>query len=332
MNSELTRTQRAAIVLISMGPDAAVSVAERLQEPALRSIKQALDDLRHVPRHDLVNVISSFLQELEGRKGGLMGGSGRSMALLSEAIGQGAVSTLESPKIAEVHGSPWPKVAEIDADTLADFLQSQATPIAALILENLPSDKAGEVMGLLPDELALSLVSSLTEPATPSPAVLKAAESMIQFELLDKNKSGNDDPQLAFLGEVLGTLPRAKREAALGHIEAQDTDKAVKLRQAILSLEDLPDRLPSQAVQTLFRAIEKSSLLIGLQAGQKVAPESVDYLLANISQRMADNYKEEIAQLPPLTDRASDKAIASLVGSVLKLARAGEITLISQDK
>jgi flagellar motor switch protein FliG len=332
MISDLSPTQRAAIVLISMGPDAAVSVADRLQESALRSIKQALDDLRHVPRPVLLNVISSFLQELEGRKGGLTGGSDRSMALLSEAIGPGALSTLEARKVTEEHASPWLRLAEIDADTLAEFLHRQAIPIAALIIEKLPSDKAGEVMGLLPDEFTLSVVSSLTNASTPSPAIMKAVESMIQFELLDKNKTGNDDPQLAFLGEVLGTLPRAKREAALSHIEAQDEDKAVHLRQAILSFEDLPDRLPSQAVQTLFRSIEKSSLLIGLQAGQKVAPESVDFLLANISQRMAENYKEEIAQLPPLTERASDKAIAGLVGSVLKLARAGEVTLISEVK
>jgi len=139
------------------------------------------------------------------------------------------------------------------------------------------------------------------------------------------------DPRLEEVGEILGSLPRSLRDAALKKLDEADIDRASAVRKALLSLEDIPHRLPTRGVQTVFREVEPEILLAGLAAASQDVPEASDFLLGNISQRMADQYRDNMANLSLDTQRERDKAIGALLREFLSLSRRGQITLIERD-
>jgi len=53
-----------------------------------------------------------------------------------------------------------------------------------------------------------------------------------------------------------------------------------------------------------------------------------EYLYANISQRMAGQFKEQVEELPDLSDKQADKAISGLMVFIGQLEKQGRVTLI----
>jgi len=98
----------------------------------------------------------------------------------------------------------------------------------------------------------------------------------------------------------------------------------------MLIIDDLPSRLPPTAINIVFKELPKDKLLAALKAGKEQSPTAVEFLLANISQRMADQYREEIEELPELSEKAGDKAVTVMMGLISKLDRDGRIKLLKK--
>lgn len=334
----LTPEQQAAVVLVSLEPDAAQPIADRLGPIGVQRVKTVLNGLAHVPREDLLAAFAVFLTELDTRVGGLQGGRGRAMSLLKSALGNGFESSMsfgadvqDAEMVTSVQ-TIWEKFANLEPQVISDYIAAQAPALGALMLDNLPRPKMAEVLSDLDDEKSVNLIAYLASDKQPRDAAVRAAEMMIEADLLTGTPDLSKDPRLEAVGEVLGTLPRGLREAALKRLDDADIDRAAAVRKALLSLDDIPTRLPTRGVQTIFREIEASILLPGLAAATQDAPEAADFLLGNISQRMADQYRENMAEIELKDRAASDKAVGALLREILSLNRRGMITLTEKPK
>lgn len=335
LNITLTPEQQAAVVLVSLTPEAAQPIADRLGPEGLRRVKSTLDGLSHVPRKDLLSAFAVFLTELDSRIGGLQGGKGRALTLLESALGPDVTQALSGPKQAEspaVSTMPddvWGQFSKLETSVIVEYVGKQAPPLGALMIGKLPSPQMAEILSELEEGQSVELISCLAKDIQPSDAALKTAEAMIEAELLNGAPDLSKDPRLEEVGEILGSLPRGLRTAALQKLEEADIDRAAAVRKALLSLEDIPERLPTRGVQTIFREVEPSILMSGLAAAQQDVPEAAEFLLGNISQRMADQYRENMAEVKLESQSDSDKAIGALLREILSLSRRGQITLLA---
>jgi flagellar motor switch protein FliG len=123
-------------------------------------------------------------------------------------------------------------------------------------------------------------------------------------------------------------LPRELRDAALTRLEAEDEVRAAAIRSTLLRIEDLPLRLPTKSVQAVFREVGRDILIKGLSAIGSTTPDVSTFLLGNIAQRMADQFREDIAALPEMDDGEKDRATGALVREILGLSRRGTLTLV----
>ena len=336
LNLTLTPEQQAAVILVSLSPEAAQPIADRLGTQGLRRVKSTLDGLSHVPRKELLSAFAVFLTELNSRIGGLQGGKNRAFSLLETALGPDlakSLTTTTQSKDSELSASPetvWEKFAKLETPAIVAYVEAQAAPLGALMIGQLPSSKMAEILSEVEEAKSVDLIACLAKDAQPSDMALRTAEVMIQSNLLNGAPDLSKDPRLEEVGEILGSLPRTLREAALKKLDDADVDRADAVRKALLSLEDIPERLPTRGVQTIFREIEPETLLAGLSAASLDVPEASDFLLGNISQRMADQYRETMADVKLETQGERDKAIGALLREILSLSRRGQITLIER--
>ena len=84
----------------------------------------------------------------------------------------------------------------------------------------------------------------------------------------------------------------------------------------------------------VIRILDQSVLITALTAAQ-AQPDlevSAEFLLANMSQRMAQGLREEILGRGKIKEKDADEAMGAVIIAIRQLESAGEITLITDDE
>jgi len=337
LHAPLTPPQKAAIILVSMGQDYAAPIIEKLEDNHLRSFIRALEQLPEVPRKDLLAAIADFITILERRKDSFRAGPDRARGIAEDLLNSERVSrllgTVPEPTKAKSFSedSVWGRLNQRSAESIADFVLTQRIEIATLILSELPTEKAGDVLSEIPEEQSIPYIARLSDTQMIAPHAKAAVAELVEQEFLTSaSKGGAGGAAIEFVSGLLSALSKDKRNLVMEGLDKTDPEKAQKIRAGMLVFEDLATRLPPTAVQIIFKEVEKSTLLTALKAGGDDSPASVEFLFGNISQRMAEQMKEEIADMKPLTGKEGDKALSELMGFVSRLEKSDRITLLAK--
>jgi flagellar motor switch protein FliG len=141
-----------------------------------------------------------------------------------------------------------------------------------------------------------------------------------------------DRPPVERVGAILNQSPSATRDDVLEGLDAEDADFAGLVRKAIFTFAHIPERLEQRDVPRVLRAVDQAVLVTALAAGQRSQPETTQFLLSNMSQRMADNLREEMAGLGRIREKDAELAMAAVVNAIRSVESAGEITLKTEDE
>lgn len=333
MPHNLTGPQKAAVIIALLGADKAGPIVEKIEDKHLRNFMTAFEQLRQVPRDVMLGAVADFITGLNARRGGLRGGA--------EAARELAESLFEEGKAARLFGAPppppspktstdtiWGLIKERKITDIAEYLATQRGEVVSIILSQFSTDAVGEILSELPENIALSCVAQMSRDNDISQSTIDAVAEMVQLEFLSEAQDAAKQDSIGFVSEVMGILPRERRDIMLEALEKSNPEQAELIRNGMMTFQDLPSRLPTTAIPILFRDFDAEKLLNALKAGGEQDPATTDFLLANISQRMAGQYKEQLEELTGLSQKEGDSAISSLMGFISKLEKDGRITLI----
>jgi flagellar motor switch protein FliG len=329
----LTSRQKAAVILVTLGPDAGKNIIDKIDDIHLKNFISALESLREVPRETLLAAIADFIILLEKKKGVFRAGPKRAHAIASELLDSERVGRLldTRPKTNDF-GDPtqkiWEDFSKKPIESIADFIRQQRLEVGGIIMRELPVAIAGEVLNELNDDLSVTYVSELSKDSSATAQARKAVAELIKVEFLTSGEaSGEKSEAIGYVANLLSAVSRNKRVNLLTKLDKSNADQARKIRNQMLTYEDLAVRLPPSAAAIIFKEMDKSILLEALQAGAKFAPDTNEFLLANISQRMADGIREEVAELPESSQKDGEKAVSKLMNFVGRLEAQKRITL-----
>lgn len=328
----LSLPQRAAIILVSMGPEFAAPIAEKLSDAHLRKFVEALKQLHEVPRSDMLAVVADFVVKMNGRKNTMMAGPERAMEMAEKVLDTDRLKRLTltsaTPVSTGMESDVCGALAAKPVEQIIEFLLAQKNEISAFIISKLPTGLAGEILSTVSDDMSVTYVKILSEDRVVAPFAQRAIEKLIRKKCLDVEVESTNDAAITYTAELLSMVSKGKRDKLMDDLEATDKDRAKAIRKSMLTFEDLPIRLPTTAIQIIFKDYPKEDLMLALKAGETESAECVEFLFANISQRMAERMKEEIEELPDLTDTESDKAINGFMSFVTGLERSEKIVLV----
>jgi flagellar motor switch protein FliG len=83
-------------------------------------------------------------------------------------------------------------------------------------------------------------------------------------------------------------------------------------------------------VPGVLRAVAQPDLVTALRFasdGDAPSQAAAEHLLANLSKRMAEGLREEMAELPTVKQKAGEEAQNAVIAAIRTLQDAGEITL-----
>ncbi len=328
-----TQAHKAAVILAALNPETASAIVQEISDAHLRAFAIAFADLKAVPAPLLHAVAQEFIAEVERSTSELAGGVAEAKRMLEQLAEADRVNRI----LSELHGggsqSVWTRLASTRPELLVPYLMTQRLPIAAAILARLPFDHAAAILSAADPEFSHRLLSELSRGRPPAAEVFDAIASAIEEEFLKPlANTPSTDGVNEIVGEIINFLPSAKRDAFLSHLDAEDATIGAAVRKSVLTFADLHVRLPEAGAAALLRAVEKEALLAALKYGRSNAGETVDFLLANVSKRMAEQYAGEMAGMPDLSEEEGEAAQRLMMKVVRELAKAGEIKLAPPPK
>ena len=133
------------------------------------------------------------------------------------------------------------------------------------------------------------------------------------------------------MAEVIRQM-RTERGAAtfwqmLEFIAAESPEVLNDVKAFILTFKDIPERVPANAIAKVVREVEVDVFLKAAKYGKQNAPEAVEFIFKNISQRMGQQYEEQMGEMKPFTLAEAEAAQAQIMTALRRLVAAGEFEL-----
>ena len=120
----------------------------------------------------------------------------------------------------------------------------------------------------------------------------------------------------------------------LAGLEAEDAAFAAEVRKAIFTFVHLPARVVARDVPKIIRLVDQPVLITALTGAQANGEQAAaaEFLLANMSQRMAQTLREDMAARGKVKDKEGEAAMSAVITAVRQLEAAGELVLNSEEE
>ena len=332
----ITASQRAAVIIALLGEAAAKPIVEKLDDAALTKVVTALENISMLAREELVEIVIDFLTQLRQNAGSMRGGAIKAREVMSGIVDANRLNLLygnaPQPSNSSVQetGDVWTRLRKREPRLIADYVSRLSPNIIAMILRKLDAGMASNILCLLPDDKVSPTLGQMVESPKIDPSIDSVIERMIEIEFLNNKEevAESGDEYLETIGEVLSLIPDSKRDSLVSFLRSQHETKLPIIQKGLFTIEALPDILPRNSVPVVFKEIDQA-VLIKLLASLGDSYSAVsDYLLGNISTRMADSLRDEIKDVPQVSREVADELQREFLTSLMDLKRRGLINMV----
>jgi flagellar motor switch protein FliG len=323
---KISGIERAAIVLMSLGPDSATDLWGSLDDDELRQISIAMSRLGKVDTEIVEKLLAEFVWEL-GRAGAVVGNVDNTERILAQFLPPERVVGIMEEIRGPAGRNMWEKLSNVQEEVLANYLKNEYPQTIAVVLSKVTPDHASRVLSIFPEELALDVVHRMLRMESIQKDILDKIEQTLRVEFMANLSQTRRRDSHELIAEIFNNFDRQTEARFLTALEEQNRDAAERIKHLMFTFEDL-GRLDNAAVQTLLRSFENDKLAIAL----KGANDSMrDFFFANLSQRAAKNLKEDMEVMGPVRLRDVDEAQSAMVNLAKDLAARGEIQIAKKN-
>ena len=151
-NDKITGLQKAAVLLISLGPERAASIFKYLKEEEIEDLTLEIANTRNVMPQVKESVMDEFYQVCLAQQYISEGGVGYASDLLENALGADKAAEIMNRLTASIQVKPFEFVRKTDAAQLLSFIQDEHPQTISLILSYLSPGQSSQILSALPPE------------------------------------------------------------------------------------------------------------------------------------------------------------------------------------
>jgi flagellar motor switch protein FliG len=330
----LTPRQKAAVIVRYLLTERASLPLASLPEHMQAALAEQMGRMRLIDRNTLDEVLAEFLGELESVGLAFPGGIEGALSMMDGHISQSAASRLRRMSSASSKIDPWERITALPTDSLLPILTDEAVEVGAVMLSKLPVAKAAELLGRLPGERARRVAYAVSMTGKVDPETVRRIGTALLAELDNQPPRAFDTGPVERVGAILNVSGALTRDEVLQGLEAEDAAFAAEVRRAIFTFVHIPDRLAPRDAPKITRLVDQPVLVTALSAAMAKPglAEAAEFLLANISQRLAQGLREEMEARGKVKDKDGEEAMAAIVIAIRTLEAAGELTLIRAEE
>lgn len=320
----LSGKQKAAILLISLGPDVSANIYKHLNEDEIEKLTLEISGIKKVESMAKEEIVEEFHNIAVAQDYISQGGIGYAKTILEKALGNEQASIIINRLTSSLQVRPFDFARKADPAQILNFIQNEHPQTIALILSYLDPAQAGQILSELPQEIQADIAKRIAVMDSTSPEIINEVEQILEKKLSatvtrDYTHTGGIESVV----EVLNGVDRSTERTILDALEIQDPELAEEIKKRMFVFEDIVT-LDNRAIQRVIRDCENEDLLLSL----KISSEEVkEIIFKNMSQRMVESFKEEMEFMGPVRLRDVEEAQSRIVGVIRRLEDAGEIII-----
>ncbi|WP_164853334.1 flagellar motor switch protein FliG [Peribacillus asahii] len=321
---ELTGRQKAAILLISLGPDVSASVYKHLSEEEIERLTLEISSVRKVDSKEKEEVLEEFHNIALAQDYISQGGIGYAKQVLEKALGEDQAAAIINRLTSSLQVRPFDFARKAEPGQILNFIQNEHPQTIALILSYLEATQAGQILSELPQEMQADVARRIALMDSTSPEVINEVEQILERKLSatvtqDYTQTGGVEAVV----DVLNGVDRSTERTILDALEIQDPELAEEIKKRMFVFEDIVT-LDGRAIQRVIRESDNEDLKLAL----KVASEEVkEIVFRNMSKRMVETFQEEMEYMGPVRLRDVEEAQSRIVAVIRRLEEAGEVVI-----
>ncbi|ENH98241.1 flagellar motor switch protein G [Gracilibacillus halophilus YIM-C55.5] len=321
---QLTGKQKAAILLISLGPDVSAQVYKHLTPEEIEKLTLEISSVKKVENDQRDEILEQFHEIAMAQDYISQGGISYAKTVLEKALGENKAGDILNRLTSSLQVKPFDFARKADPSQIINFIQNEHPQTIALVLSYLDSEQSAQILSELPQELQADIAKRIAVMDSTSPEIIAEVEQILERKLSttvtqDYTQTGG----IQSVVEVLNDVDRSTERTILDTLEIDDPELAEEIRKRMFVFEDIV-ALDNRAIQRVIREVENEDLQMAL----KVASEEVqEIVFNNMSTRMADTFKDEMEFMGPVRLRDVEEAQSRIVSTIRRLEEIGEIVI-----
>jgi flagellar motor switch protein FliG len=323
-SNELSNKQKAAILLIALGPEVSSQIFKHLKEDEMEKLTLEIANQRKVTQEQKEKVVTEFHQMLVANDYISSGGLDYAREILEKALGSEKAVSIINKLTSSLQIRPFDFARKTDPGQLLNFIQNEHPQTIALIMSYLQAEQSGAILSSLPPDRQVDVAKRIATMDRTSPDVLKDVERILERKLSsmvtqDFTAAGGVDS----IVEILNRVDRATERTIMENLEVQNPELAEEIKRRMFVFEDIV-LLDDRSLQLVLREIESKDLALALKASSS---EVAGKVYKNMSKRAADMLREEIEYMGPVRIRDVEEAQQRIVNVIRRLEESGEIVV-----
>jgi flagellar motor switch protein FliG len=322
--TELDGTQRAAILLMSLGEQDAANLLKQLDAKDVQRLGVAMAALKEVSRDQMTSVLENFIGIVDAKADTASGSTEYVRRVLTQAVGKQKADMLLDRVSTGQTGQGIEALKWMEAKAVAQIISAEHPQIGAIVLSHLDADQAASIMPLLTEEMRTEIlmrIASLNE-------VPQSALSELD-QLVEKQAQAPQPPPLRRIGgartvaNILNAMEKDKSGEEMGKIEKADGTMHQQIKDLLFIFDNLLD-VDDRGIQAILREVGSDTLAVALRGAE---PEVQDKILRNMSKRAAEILKDDMEARGPVKLVEVESSQKEIIVIAQRLAEEGTISL-----
>lgn len=316
---------RCAILMMSIGEDAAAEVFKYLSAREVQQIGAAMANLKQITRADVDAVLEEFRNEADQFLAVTLGSDDYIRSVLTKALGTDRAAGLieDILEAGEGAGSGIDALNWLDPTNVAELIADEHPQIIATILVHLERDRASAVLALLNERLRNDVMMRIATFGGVQPSALHELTDVLNDVLSGQGAKRSKMGGIRTAAEILNFMNSSEEEAVVHSLREIDADLAQRIVDEMFVFDNLAD-IENTAIQLILKEIDTSSLTIALKGA---TDELQEKFFKNMSNRAAEILRDDLDAQGPVRMSRVEQEQKAILQVARKLAESGQIAL-----
>jgi flagellar motor switch protein FliG len=322
--TELSGTQRAAVLLMSLGEEYAASILKHMGPREVHKVGVAMSTLGNVSRSQIAHVVEEFLRSAQEKNAMSVGKDEYVSKVLQQALGaeraEGMINrVLEGRNIRGLESLKW-----MDPEDIAEVVRDEHPQIISIVLSQLDADLAASVLSALEEDVRSDVLIRVARMDEINPAALEELDRVLARQFSDRGTA--KPPRIGGsrkVADILNMLDTREESAISSRIAELDEELGAEIKELMFVFDNLKE-ISDRGVQALLREISGDSLVIALKGADEELKEKI---LSNMSKRAAELMRDDMETKGPVKLSEVKQAQKEILVVAQRMAESGEIVL-----
>jgi flagellar motor switch protein FliG len=316
--------QKAAILLVALGPEIAAEIYRNLTDTEIEQVTVEIATLGPVDPEMVHRILEEFYHTALARQHIRQGGIEKAREILDKAMGSQRALEIIGRLQGALQVSPFDFVKRVEPEQLLSFIQGEHPQTIALILSHLHPEQAAPIISALPPEQQAEVALRIATMDQTAPEITREVERVLERKIATVlSQEFTMVGGVEALAELLNRVDRSTERSIMETIEAENAELADAVKQLMFVFEDIV-LLDDRAIQQVLKEVDQKELAMVLKGASEDVKEKV---FGNMSSRAAEIIKEDMEFMGPVRLKQVEEAQQRVVAIIRRLEESGEITV-----